>query len=128
MHDSISTDGPQRPRARRRLGVLVGLTLAATPLALAPAAQAQAPVGGGPDTASTIVTLLQQVLGGLAHTLSTPLGEQAPNSSARGCKPTGLSELLSCVVAPLQAPLDPGAKAKARIKAKRVGRSIRWVK
>ena len=100
-----------------------------TPLAFAPAAQAQTT---SPDLISQIVALVQQIIAGLGYTLTTPLGQQAPNSVPRPCEPTGLSELLSCVISPLQAPLDPGAKAskaklKASLKSGKVA-SLRWVK
>jgi hypothetical protein len=132
MHDSISTDGPQRPRVRRGLGVVVGMALMAGPFALAPAAQAQAPVS--PDLITQIVKLLQQIVAGLGHTLQTPLGEQAPNALPRPCEPRGsLAELLTCIIAPLQQGIDPGqqAKAKAKVKAStKNGKvaSVRWVK
>jgi hypothetical protein len=129
MTDSNSADRPRRRRSRRALGVLAGVALMAGPVALAPAAQAQSTAG--PDLISTIIQLVQQILGGLGHTLQTPLGEQAPNSSPRPCEPTGLAELLSCVVGPLQQNVDPGRQAKGKIKATRKhGRiaSVRWVK
>jgi hypothetical protein len=129
MTHSISTDRPRRRRSRRALGVLAGVALMAGPLALAPAAQAQS--SAGPDLISTIIQLVQQILGGLGHTLQTPLGEQAPNSSPRPCEPTGLAELLSCLVAPLQQNIDPGRQAKAKIQATRKhGKisTVRWVK
>ncbi len=130
MHESIPTDGPQRPRVRRGLGVVVGVALMAGPFALAPAAQAQSSVS--PDLLSQIVQLLQQIVAGLGHTLQTPLGEQAPNTTPRPCEPRGsLAELLSCIIAPLQQGIDPGQQAKAKVKAStKNGKvsSVRWVK
>jgi hypothetical protein len=134
MNDSISTTtGLQRPRVRRALGVAVGVALA-TPFAFAPAAQAQGVDSRvGPDLLSQIVTLVQNILGGLGYTLQNPLGQQAPNAEPRPCQPAGIAELLSCVIAPLQAPLDPSAKAKVKAKARATLRSgkvtsLRWVK
>ena len=115
MHDSISTDGPQRPRSRRRLGVLVGVTLMATPLALAPAASAQSAGGGA---LGGLDTLLQGILEGLTggNTLGHLLGSGSSQQDA--CYPAdGLGSSLSCVVVPLANALDPGPKAKAKVKA-----------
>jgi hypothetical protein len=113
MNDSISTDGPQRPRVRRGLAVVVGVTLMATPLALAPAASAQSGGAlGGLDN------LLAGILEGLAggNTLGNLLG--GGSSEQKTCyKADGLGSTLSCVVVPLDNTLNPGRKAKAKVQA-----------
>lgn len=135
MHDSNSTDGPQRPRVRRGLGVIVGVALAATPLAMAPAASAEGGLGnvtpaGLTALISQLADFLAQIAGGLAsQTVPHPLGESAPNSGVT-CTPgyaDGLSSTLTCVVSRLQSP----GQAKQRIKATRKNgkiASVRWVK
>jgi hypothetical protein len=134
MHDSISTDGRTRPRVRRGLGVFVGVALLASPMVIAPAAPA-APLSN--VTVQSISALLSQlpaflvqILSSLAHTLSVPLGEQAPNSGA--CTPAaasgGISATLTCsAVGPLQGALSGPAKAKVKASVKN-GRvtSVRW--
>lgn len=125
MNDSISTDGPQRPRSRRKLGVLVGLTLMAAPLAMAPAASAQSSGGslGGLDT------LLQGILEGLPNTAGHLVG--SGSSAQEQCyPPDGLGSTLSCVIVPVGNAINSGPKAKARVKAtmrKGKARSVRWV-
>ena len=113
MNDSILTDGPQRPRLRRGLAVLVGVTLMATPLALAPAASAQSGGAlGGLDN------LLEGILEGLAggNTLGNLLG--AGSSEQKTCyKADGLGSTLSCVVVPLDNAINPGRTSKAKVKA-----------
>lgn len=116
MHDSTSTTGPQRPRTRRGLGVLVGVTLMATPLAVAPAAQAQLQLRASPDLVQQIVALVGNILSGLGHTLQFPLGEKAPNT-VKSCQIDGIGTLGTCLVAPLQDAVSPGQKAKAKVKA-----------
>jgi len=118
MHDSISTDGPQRPRGRRGLGVLVGVTLMAAPLALAPAASAQA--GGPGGAAGAIFTnVLAGVLGG--NTLGNPLGGGSSEQPDCYANEPGIGPAANCAVVPLHNAIDgtPGAKAKAKIKARR---------
>ncbi len=113
MNDSILTDGPQRPRVRRGLAVLVGVTMMATPLALAPAASAQSGGAlGGTDK------LLQGILEGLTggNTLGNLLG--SGSSEQKTCyKADGLGSTLSCVVVPLKNTISPGRQAKAKVRA-----------
>ncbi len=123
MHDSISTDGPQRPRVRRGLGILVGVALMASPLALAPAASAQSG-----DSLGGLDTLLQGVLEGLTggNTLGHLVGSGSSEQTV--CYvPDGLGATLSCVVLPVGNAINSGPGAKKRIKAKRIGGSARWV-
>ena len=113
MHDSILTDGPQRPRVRRGLGVLVGVTLLATPLALAPAASAQSGGAlGGLD--NLLAGIIEGLTGG--NTLGHLVG--AGSSEQKTCyKADGLGSTLSCVIVPLDNAITPGRKAKAKVSA-----------
>jgi hypothetical protein len=131
MHDSTSA-GPQRPRVRRGLGVLVGAALVVTPFAAAPAASAQGLSNVTPSalsaTIAQLAAVLQNIAAGLAgQTLPHPIGEKAPNATVT-CTPgyaDGISSTLTCVIAAL----DGGSKSKATVKgtATRKMRTTRWV-
>lgn len=124
MRDRTSTSACQRRRTRRGVGVLVGVALMATPLAMAPASQAQLQLRASPDLIEQIIALIGQIIEGLGHTLQTPLGEKAPNSVNNPCEPALVSPALNCVISQIPA---PGPKAKATLKKGKV-KSVRWVK
>jgi hypothetical protein len=132
MHDSNSTAGPQRPRVRRGLGVLVGAALLVTPLAAAPAASAQGLSNVTPQGLAAVIAqladFLAQIASGLASpTIPHPLGESAPNSvpTCSANYADGISSTLTCIISQL------GPSQKAKIKATKThGKvtSMRWAK
>lgn len=116
MHESSLTDGPQRPRVRRGLGVLVGMTLLASPLALAPAASAQTASG---DALGGVGQTLTQTVTSLPNTLGKPLGgaDFAGNTSCDN--PELLVPFVSCLIDIIDRALGgPAAQATTKAKAK----------
>jgi hypothetical protein len=121
MHDS-STAGPQRPRVRKGLGMAVGVAMCLTPLAMAPAASAQAATGGPLGGFDTLLAgIAAGVTGG--NTLGNPLGGGAV-PQANCYTPDGLGSTLSCVVVPVKNAIKPGPGSKASSKAKAKARRI----
>jgi len=132
MHESTSTTGCRRSRARRALCVCAGMAALATPMAMAPAASAQAlpllpslpALPALPTLGDFTGNIGEGVTGGT--TLADPVG--SGSSKQDTCyRPDGIGSAGSCVVVPAKNAVDPGRRVKARVKARRVGGALRWV-
>ncbi|MEA2218046.1 MAG: hypothetical protein QOJ35_672 [Solirubrobacteraceae bacterium] len=107
-HHSTSLAASQRPRVRRGLGLVVGLAVAVTPLAIAPAAPAAT------HHTRAYSSACQTLLGG------------GPGSSAP--KPDGVGSLLSSVIQGLANLICGTNQAQAKAAVPERIAAVRWIK